>query len=176
MKDSKPDTRLWCWSWTGDHGPFHGPSPSQGDAIIEALNSPPKVGLGAEHPWLYLARCSPPLASAFLPDLDTLLNGARTTAQEMLDTAADGWLDHVSAAEHQDLLDRVGRAFDDWASQHHRQPEFFQVEDPHHLTFGEANALAINHARELLRTFAGLPPLMLGAALEGLIQEATKAG
>lgn len=155
-----PDTRLWCWSRHPD-GPFHGPAADQGAAVVDALSDPtaPPAPEG-DQPRLYLGRCASALASSFLPDLDELIGEARRTACELhreeprSARRPAAWLGGLTLAEHQDLLDRMGRAFDDWASQHHRQPEFFRVEDVRPFTFAEAEAVAAEYTRGLLLALA----------------------
>ena len=157
------DNRLWCWSRHPD-GPFHGPDPDQGTSALDALSDPTTPAAPeSDQPWVYLGRCAPALASSFLPDLDELIGEARRTAHEMHRGEPRSarrpatWLGGLTLSEHQDLLDRVGRAFDDWATQHHRQPEFFRVEDVQALTWAEADAVATEYAREQMRDFAGMP-------------------
>ncbi|OLV20184.1 hypothetical protein [Deinococcus marmoris] len=155
-----PDNRLWCWS-RHPSGPFHGPDPDQGTSALDSLSDPTTPAIPeSDQPWVYIGRCAPGLASSFLPDLDGLIGDARITAYDMhrdrplSARRPSDWLGNLSPAEHQDLLDRVGRAFDDWASQHHRQPEFFQVQDVQALTWAEADAVARDYAKELLAVMA----------------------
>lgn len=117
------------WVWSGDGETFNSATfDSEKEALADAFDN------GERRVEIYVGQ-----VNEFRPEVDAgiLFDDIAQQASDEVGEASDGYLDHVTTEQQQELSNKLTEIFNEWASKYKHTPDFYAVENVHVASLAE---------------------------------------